>query len=78
MAGASARREVPTLIGLLADLDTAGGDIANAFAEDALAFAKWHLEHDGTPGELHIVRLGLTREQTIANDLLDQDQERRD
>jgi hypothetical protein len=35
----AAQREVPTLIGHLADLDTAGGDIADAFAEDALAFA---------------------------------------
>ena len=41
--------------------------------QDALAFAKWHVEHDGAPGKLHIVRLGLTREQALAHDLLDTD-----
>lgn len=39
-AARAAQREVPTLIGHLADYDEDGGDIADAFAEDALAFAQ--------------------------------------
>jgi hypothetical protein len=34
----AARRSVPTLIGHLADCDLKGGDIHDAFAEDAIAF----------------------------------------
>jgi len=68
----AAAREVPTLIGHLADLDTAGGDIADAFAEDAVAFALWH-HNQGAPGSLCVQRIGLTREQALAHDLLDAD-----
>ncbi len=66
----AAGREVPTIIGHIADLDLSGGNIADAFAEDALAWAAWHREH-GEPGSLSIVRLALTREQAAAHDLLD-------
>ena len=54
-AARAAQREVPTLIGHLADYDEDGGDIADAFAEDALAFAKWHAHH-GAHGKLHVER----------------------
>ena len=69
----AAGREVPTLIGHLADFDPAGGDIADAFAEDAVAFALWHREYNGAPGSLFVQRIGLTREQALAHDLLDAD-----
>jgi hypothetical protein len=65
-------REVPTLIGHLADLDTAGGDIADAFAEDAVAFTQWH-RSQGAPGSLFVKRIGLTRAQALKYDLLDAD-----
>ena len=61
------------MIGHLADYDTEGGDIADAFAEDAIAFSKWHREHESAPGSLSIVRLGLTRKQAQDHDLLDAD-----
>ena len=35
----AAWRDVPTIIGHLADYDEHGGNIADAFAEDAIAFA---------------------------------------
>jgi hypothetical protein len=38
----AAFRAVPTLIGHLADYDRPGGDIHDAFAEDAIAFTDWH------------------------------------
>jgi hypothetical protein len=65
--------EVPTLIGHLADFDTAGGDIADAFAEDAIAFSRWHSDTQGAPGSLFVQRIGLTHEQALAHDLLDAD-----
>lgn len=42
----AAEREVPTLIGHLADLDDSGGNIADAFAEDASAFSQWHRDYE--------------------------------
>ena len=72
-AARAAWREVPTIIGHLADYDEDGGDIADAFAEDALAFTEWHHDYEDAPGSLSIVRLGLTREQAQAHDLLDAD-----
>ena len=72
-AARAAWRGVPTIIGHLADYDEDGGDIADAFAEDALAFTEWHRDYEDAPGSLSIVRLGLTREQAQANDLLDAD-----
>jgi hypothetical protein len=72
-AGArAAGREVPTLIGHLADYDRSSGDIADAFAENAVAFALWH-RNQGAPGSLFVQRIGLTREQALAHDLLDTD-----
>jgi hypothetical protein len=67
----AASRDVPTLIGHLADYDRAGGDIADAFYEDARAFNQWHIENEGAKGELHIDRIALTRDQAVAHDLLD-------
>ena len=73
-AGArAAGRKVPTLVGHLADYDRAGGDIADAFAEDAVAFALWHRDYNGASGSLHVQRIGLTREQALTHDLLDAD-----
>jgi hypothetical protein len=69
----AAEREVPTLIGHLADYDRAGGDIRDAFSEDARAFTDWHREYQDATGSIDIPRLGLTREQAIAHDLLDDD-----
>ena len=60
------------MIGHLADYDRAGGDIADAFAEDAAAFALWH-RNQGAPGSLFVQRIGLTRKQALAHDLLDTD-----
>jgi hypothetical protein len=61
-AARGAQCTVPTLIGHLADYDEDGGDFQRTpLPQDALAFAKWHLEYQGAPGRLHIVRLGLTR-----------------
>jgi hypothetical protein len=67
----AAGRAVPTLIGHLADFDLKGGDIRDAFTEDAIAFTKWHQEYENAPGSIYIVPLGLTQEQAIAHDLLD-------
>jgi hypothetical protein len=71
-AARAAQREVPTIIGHLADYDRAGGDIADAFTEDAGAFVAWHRDQ-GASGSLHVERIGLTREQALAHDLLDTD-----
>ena len=67
----AARREVPTMIGHLADYDKHGGYIRNAFEEDSLAFCDWHREHEDAPGSISIVPLGLTLAQAQAHDLLD-------
>jgi hypothetical protein len=40
----AAWRDVPTIIGHLADYNKAGGNIADAFAEDSKAFCDWHRE----------------------------------
>jgi hypothetical protein len=56
----TAGRKVPTLIGHLSDYDRSGGDIADAFAGDALAFALWHRDYNGAPGSLFVQRIGLT------------------
>ena len=73
-AGArAAGRKVPTLIGHLADYDRSGGDIADAVAEDALAFALWHRDYNGAPGSLFVQRIGLTRAQALKHELLDTD-----
>jgi hypothetical protein len=69
----AAERQVPTLVGHLADYDRAGGDIRDAFAEDVIAFVDWHFDYKGASGSVDIIRLGLTREQAIAHDLLDDD-----
>ena len=69
----AAEREVPTLIGHLADYDRAGGDIRDAFSEDAIAFTDWHREYQGAPGSIDIIRLGLTFEQARTHNLLDAD-----
>jgi hypothetical protein len=69
----AAEREVPTLVGHLADYDRAGGDIRDAFAEDVIAFVDWHSDYKGASGSVDIIRLGLTREQAIDHDLLDDD-----
>jgi hypothetical protein len=67
----AAAREVPTLIGHLADFDISGGDIADAFAEDTIAFVHWHRDQNSAPGLLTVVRIGLTREQAVAHNLFD-------
>ena len=67
----AASRVVPTLIGHLSDYDRSGGDIADAFAEDAKAFARWHRKYQGAEGSLEVRRLGLTLEQATAHGLLD-------
>src|SRR5262245_5825705 len=69
----AAFREVPTLIGHLADYDEYGGDIRDAFAEDAIAFCGWYSEYEGTRGSIDIQRLGLTLEQARIHNLLDID-----
>jgi hypothetical protein len=69
----AAHRGVPTIIGHLADYDEDGGDIADAFAEDAVAFADWHREYEEASGSLTIERLGLTLAQAQEHDLLDAD-----
>jgi hypothetical protein len=69
----AARREVPTIIGHLADFDKAGGDIGDAFAEDVKAFSEWHRERDGTPGSLYVERIALTEAQARKHKLLDDD-----
>jgi hypothetical protein len=69
----AARRAVPTIIGHIADYDRHGGDIADAFAEDAIAFCDWHHEYECYDGSLSIERLALTREQALEHDLLDRD-----
>ena len=66
-----------TLVGHLADYDIRGGDIADAFAEEALAFARWHRDYDGAPGVLYVERLALTYEQALTHDLLDADEKKR-
>jgi hypothetical protein len=70
----AAERQVPTLIGHIADLDRSGGDIRDAFAEDALAFTDWHRDHNGAGGPLAIVRIALTLEQAREHKLLDGDE----
>lgn len=72
-AGRAARRGVPTIIGHLADYDEDGGDIADAFAEDALAFTGWHRDNKDASGSLMIERLGLTLAQAREHELLDDD-----
>jgi hypothetical protein len=69
----AAHRTVPTLIGHLADYDLYGGDIRDAFSEDAIAFSGWHREYEGAQGLIDIQRLGLTFEQAEENQLLDDD-----
>ena len=69
----AACRSVPTLIGHLTDYDRSGGDIADAFAEDVIAFTRWHREHQGAKGSLAVQRIGLTLEQATAHNLLDED-----
>jgi hypothetical protein len=69
----AAARDVPTLIGHLADYDQAGGDIRDAFSEDAIAFTDWHREYQGARGSIDIIRLGLTFEQARTHKLLDAD-----
>jgi hypothetical protein len=69
----AARRGVPTIIGHLADYDEDGGDIADAFAEDALAFTDWHRDNEDASGSLTIERLGLTLAQAREHELLDDD-----
>jgi hypothetical protein len=69
----AARRKIPTLCGHLADYDDSGGNIADAFAEDAMAFAKWHRDYGEGTGALHVVRLALTEAQAIEHGLLDDD-----
>jgi hypothetical protein len=69
----AAECEVLTLIGLLSDYDLAGGNIRDAFAEDAIAFTDWHREYQGTSGSIDILHLGLTFEQATAYNLLDSD-----
>jgi hypothetical protein len=68
----AARREVPTIIGHIADFDIYGGNIADAFAEDAIAWTEWHRREDGARGSLSVVRLALTHEQAAAHELLDE------
>jgi hypothetical protein len=63
----AAKRDVPTRIGHLTDLDKSGGDIATAFAEDAIAFNQWH-----GAWNLTIERLALTEAQAVEHDLLDE------
>ena len=72
-AARAARRSVPTIIGHLADYNVAGGNIADAFAEDAIEFANWHREEEDAPGSVSVVRLALIREQALEHDLLDRD-----
>ena len=67
----AAQRNVPTLIGHLADCDLKGGDIHDAFAEDVMAFTQWHRKYQGARGSLSVQRLGLTSEQATEHDLLD-------
>jgi hypothetical protein len=69
----AAGRNVPTIVGHLADLDDDGGDIADAFAEDAYAFTEWHRDYEGAKGSFDMKRLALTRKQALAHDLLDAD-----
>jgi hypothetical protein len=69
----AARRGVPTIIGHLADYDEDGGDIADAFAEDAIAFAAWHRDYENASGSLMIARLALTLAQARRYNLLDDD-----
>jgi hypothetical protein len=64
---------VPTKIAHLTDWNEYGRDIALAFEEGAIAFCDWHRTYEDAPGSLSIVRLGLTKAQAKADDLLDAD-----
>jgi hypothetical protein len=66
----AARRSVPTKIGHLADYNIAGGNIADAFAEDTKAFCKWHHEYECYDGSVSIERLALTLTQAREHELL--------
>jgi hypothetical protein len=69
----ASRRAVNTVIALITDYDKAGGDIGDAFAEDALAFVDWHREYENALGSVSVDRLALTRKQALEHDLLDID-----
>jgi hypothetical protein len=72
-AARAAWRDVPTKIAHLTDWNEYGRAIAVAFEEGAIAFCDWHREYKDAPGSLSVERLGLTKAQAKAHDLLDAD-----
>jgi hypothetical protein len=68
----AAGRDVPTLVGHIADFDRHGGDIRDAFAEDVIEWMKFHREQRGARGSFDVTRLALTRKQAEKHDLLDE------